>query len=75
MWSEVLTPHPLLQVHDPVKKSLVLVLTSNRGLAGGYNGNVVRRAMRWLQDAQVEGIATSMEVAVSAPSASRTKIR
>src|SRR5215213_4314645 len=34
--------HPLLQPHDPVKKVLLLVLTSNRGLAGGYNGNVLR---------------------------------
>ena len=25
---------------------MILVLTSNRGLAGGYNGNVVRVAMR-----------------------------
>src|ERR1700761_3772806 len=36
--------HPLLEVRDPVKRSLLLVLTSNRGLAGGYNGNVVRIA-------------------------------
>src|SRR4051794_12494030 len=55
--------HPLLQTHDPVKKTLLLVLTSNRGLAGGYNGNVVRQAMRRLQDAQVEGQTVSMEVA------------
>ena len=34
--------HPLLERRDPVKRSLLLVLTSNRGLAGGYNGNVLR---------------------------------
>src|SRR4029077_14624582 len=38
--------HPLLQAHDPVKTSLLLVLTSNRGLAGGDNGNVLRQATR-----------------------------
>ncbi len=35
--------HPLLAVR-PVKKSLLLVLTSNRGLCGGYNGSVLREA-------------------------------
>ena len=36
--------HPLLTRHDPIKRSLLLVITSNRGLAGGYNGNVLRAA-------------------------------
>ncbi|HEV3166641.1 MAG TPA: ATP synthase F1 subunit gamma [Isosphaeraceae bacterium] len=55
--------HPLLEVHDPIKKELLLVLTSNRGLAGGYNGNVLRVAMRNIQDAQIEGIGMQLEVA------------
>jgi F-type H+-transporting ATPase subunit gamma len=55
--------HPLLEVHDPVKRSLLLVLTSNRGLAGGYNGNVLRIATRTHQDHQAEGIETVLEVA------------
>ncbi len=36
--------HPLLAVR-PVKKSLLLVITSNRGLCGGYNGSVLREAV------------------------------
>src|ERR1700722_918621 len=36
--------HPLL-VTRPVKKSLLLVITANRGLCGGYNGSVIREAM------------------------------
>lgn len=55
--------HPLLEAHDPVKKSLLLVLSSNRGLAGGYNGNVLRVGTRRLQDAEAEGISTTLEVA------------
>jgi F-type H+-transporting ATPase subunit gamma len=55
--------HPLLEVHDPVRKTLLLVLTSNRGLAGSYNGNVLRAALRSLQDAQAEGLALHLEVA------------
>jgi F-type H+-transporting ATPase subunit gamma len=55
--------HPLLEVRDPVRRSRLLVLTSNRGLAGGYNGNVLRVAMRALQDYEAAGIAPALEVA------------
>tara|TARA_Y100001934_G_C12303131_1_gene751022 strand:- start:558 stop:1445 length:888 start_codon:yes stop_codon:yes gene_type:complete len=36
--------HPLLESRDNPRTSLQLVLTSNRGLCGGYNGNVLRMA-------------------------------
>jgi F-type H+-transporting ATPase subunit gamma len=55
--------HPLLEVREPVKNEILLVLTSNRGLAGGYNGNVLRVATRAFADAQVEGVNVSTEVA------------
>src|SRR5215211_7564831 len=55
--------HPLLEPREEVKTSLVLVLTSNRGLAGGYNGNVLRAALRARQEAEIEGTATRFEVA------------
>jgi len=54
--------HPLLERRDPVKRALLLMLTSNRGLAGGYNGNVLRLAFRSYQDLQTEGIPVSIEV-------------
>jgi F-type H+-transporting ATPase subunit gamma len=38
--------HPLLVERENVENSLLLVLTSNRGLCGGYNGNVLRIATR-----------------------------
>jgi F-type H+-transporting ATPase subunit gamma len=55
--------HPLLETRETVKRSLLLILTSNRGLAGGYNGNVVRTATRRYQEAQTEGIPVQLEVA------------
>jgi F-type H+-transporting ATPase subunit gamma len=55
--------HPLLTPHDPIKRVLLLVITSNRGLAGGYNGNVLRAAIIRNQEIQTEGAATSLEVA------------
>ena len=54
--------HPLLEVRPATGKSLLLMLTSNRGLAGGYNGNVIRVATRALQDYGTEGIESRLEV-------------
>src|SRR6516165_7666342 len=36
--------HPLLEKRDEVKNSLLLVITSNRGLCGGYNAGILREA-------------------------------
>ncbi len=40
-------PHPLLRVREP-KRAEVVVLTSDRGLAGGFNANINRAADRFL---------------------------
>lgn len=37
--------HPLLQPREKIAKSEIVMLTSNRGLCGGYNGSVIRAAM------------------------------
>jgi F-type H+-transporting ATPase subunit gamma len=42
--------NPLLEGRSEVKNVATLVLTANRGLCGGYNGNVLRKAMRQRQD-------------------------
>ncbi len=40
--------HPLLEARSEIKSASLLVLTGNRGLCGGYNGNVLRAAVvRW----------------------------
>ena len=54
--------HPLFARRDPVKRSLLLVLTSNRGLAGGYNGNVLRAAFRTYHELQADGVAPDVEL-------------
>ncbi len=38
--------HPLLQSRETVKAAEMLLLTSNRGLCGGYNGSVLRLALQ-----------------------------
>ena len=54
--------HPLLEARPTVKRSVLLVLTSNRGLAGGYNGNVIRAAFRAMQDYETDGVQPVVEV-------------
>jgi len=41
--------HPLLQPHDRVKKVLLVVLTSDRGLCGGFNNSVNRFVQKFLE--------------------------
>lgn len=41
--------HPLLDVRD-VKKSLYIIVSADRGLAGGYNANIIRLAERNIRD-------------------------
>jgi F-type H+-transporting ATPase subunit gamma len=40
-------PHPLMEVREP-KRIEVVLLTSDRGLCGGFNSNLIRRAQRFL---------------------------
>lgn len=47
--------HPLLRVNEGAGKSALIVLTSNRGLCGGYNSNVLRAAMRHIDERREVG--------------------
>ena len=44
--------HPLLEAHDPCDTATLLVLSANRGLCGGYNGNILRCALQRWRDLQ-----------------------
>lgn len=47
--------HPLLTRRE-VKKVELLVVTSDRGLAGGFNANINRRALKYIADQQKAGV-------------------
>ena len=53
--------HPLLATR-PVKKVLVLLITSNRGLCGGYNGSVIREAAVRLRELTAASTPFDLEV-------------
>ncbi len=42
--------HPMLSRSEAPKKALIVVLTSDRGLAGGFNNNINRFAYKFAQD-------------------------
>ncbi len=51
--------HPLLTAR-PVRRVELVLLTSDRGLAGGFNSNVIRRASRYLyENGNLESIRLS----------------
>jgi F-type H+-transporting ATPase subunit gamma len=54
--------HPLLEKRDEIKTEVLLVLCSNRGLCGGYNGAILRGATQQLQRDRTEGVACNLEL-------------
>jgi F-type H+-transporting ATPase subunit gamma len=59
--------HPLLAVRPDVKRVLILVIGSNRGLAGGYNGGILRKAQERFRELQAAGIPFDVEAAGKKP--------
>ena len=54
--------HPLLTQPSETKNVTLLVLTSNRGLCGGYNAGVLRAATARLRELESEGKSVTLEV-------------
>src|SRR5271168_2639353 len=54
--------HPLLEKREQIKNSIVLVITSNRGLCGGYNGSILREAQLTLRKLKSDGVNVQLEL-------------
>ncbi|NLY02069.1 MAG: ATP synthase F1 subunit gamma [Rhodopirellula sp.] len=54
--------HPLLAERDTQRRALLLVLTANRGLCGGYNSAVMRLAIARWKELRQEVPETRLEV-------------
>jgi F-type H+-transporting ATPase subunit gamma len=54
--------HPLMTVAEGAqgKPAALVVLTSNRGLCGAYNSNVLRSALGWLAERRNQGLQTDV---------------
>ncbi len=57
--TEAAAEHPLLQVR-PEKKALLVVVTADRGLCGGFNGNLIKKAVSFVREN--EGIEFSFDL-------------
>jgi len=54
--------HPLLEERAETKSVKLLILTANRGLCGGYNGNVIRKGVNRREEIIKDYEAYSLEV-------------
>jgi F-type H+-transporting ATPase subunit gamma len=54
--------HPLLEGRETTNRAILLVLTANRGLCGGYNGNVQRAAFARLAEMKTQVPVVELEV-------------
>jgi F-type H+-transporting ATPase subunit gamma len=54
--------HPLTESREPQKNGLLLVLTSNRGLCGGYNAGVLKLAQQKIRESRERGQTLTLEV-------------
>lgn len=52
---ELAARYPLLRQPETVRRAAVLLITSNRGLAGAFNANLIREARTLLQRLRAEG--------------------
>ena len=55
------TSHPLLQKREG-KKVEVLVVTSDRGLCGGFNGNIARKSTEFVRQCEAQGLQVSLSI-------------
>jgi len=54
--------NPLFKAREEVKKVAVLVFTSNRGLCGGFNSNLLRKADAFLKELKLKGVETELVI-------------
>lgn len=59
---ELAEQFPLLRRPATVKKAAVLLLTANRGLAGGFNTNLIREARARISELEAKGIEVELHI-------------
>jgi F-type H+-transporting ATPase subunit gamma len=53
--------HPLLQKRAG-KRIEILVVTSDRGLCGGFNGNIVRKSVEFIRQCEAQGLSVNLSI-------------
>ena len=52
--------HPLLARREPVQRTMLIVVTADRGLCGAFNANIIRRAERYIAEETAAGKEVSL---------------
>lgn len=60
--ADVADRFPLLRQPESVKRAAVLLITSNRGLAGGFNANLIKEARNLIARLETAGTETELHV-------------
>lgn len=55
--------YPILRRPEALRRAVVILLTSNRGLAGGFNVNLIRRTRALLTELRAQGVEVELHVA------------
>lgn len=58
--------HPLLAMREPIKRTCLVVISSDRGSCGAFNSNLFRRAERFMEDSKRQGEVEVMTVGCKA---------
>jgi F-type H+-transporting ATPase subunit gamma len=61
--AELASRFPLLRQPVKVNRAAVLLLTSNRGLAGGFNSNLIRAARTLIEKLEQDGTTVDLHIA------------
>ena len=59
---ELTAEFPILRQPEAISRSALILLTSNRGLAGGFNVNLVRRAREVTEELRGDGVDVELHV-------------
>lgn len=59
---ELAEAQPLLRQPERIRRAAVILLTSNRGLCGAFNANLIRRARERMAALQAEGVEVELHV-------------
>jgi len=54
------TEHPLLLEHDQRERVAVIAVTSDRGLAGAFNSNILRMTEQFMREQDAEGVEVDL---------------
>lgn len=55
--------YPILRLPEKTECAAILLCTANRGLAGGFNANLIKKARKLMEDLRGRGIGTELHVA------------